>query len=401
MLIPWGVEPPPYAGAAHDKHYPFMTIALIVINIAVFFATGMGSAESLADWGLTYGTGLHPVQWITHAFMHGDLVHLAGNMFFLWVFGMVVEGKIGWWKFLTVYFGLIVVQAVIEQLWFDVGGSVGASGVIFALLGMSLIWAPEHEVQCVWIYSSFTRSGAADVEISVLWMAIFYIGSNLLFGAARGFQLSSEMLHLIGALLGTALGVAMLRLKWVDCATWDVFTMLSGHFMKSKSKSRKKDRTLKPIDADANSPEAEGPTSAAERFIQAQEKFRKLLAEGNAGAALALFEKTKHFAAHWQLAEKELLKFVDGLCAEKLYGEAVPFLEDYLVRFDKREVQARLKLAQILIEHQQRPSYALRVLDGLPKEPLPESFARVRKALERNAQQMIDDGVLELEGRAW
>ena len=50
-----------------------MTIALIVINIAVFFATGMGSAESLADWGLTYGTGLHPVQWITHAFMHGDL----------------------------------------------------------------------------------------------------------------------------------------------------------------------------------------------------------------------------------------------------------------------------------------------------------------------------------------
>lgn len=398
MLIPWDVEPPPYAGASHARHYPWVTIALIVANTIVFFVTGMGSDEGIEAWGLEYGAGLQPVQWVTRNFMHGGFVHLIGNMFFLWVFGMVVEGKIGWWKFLIVYLGLAVLQAALEQCWFDHGRTIGASAVIFALLGMALIWAPENEVQCVWIYSGFTRYGSAEVEISVLWMAIFYIGSNLLYAGLKEFQLSSEFGHAFGALLGIALAVAMLRLKWVDCEGWDVFTSMSGRFMKSRS-AKKKDIVARPVAEDDR--QANPNQSAAERFIEAQKQFRKLLTAGNASAALALYEKTSHFAVQWQLAEKELLVFVDRLCAENLFNEAVPFLEDYLRRFEKRLVQARLKLAQILIEHQQRPSYALRVLEGLPQATLPENYARLRTKLERQARKMIDDGVLELEGRAW
>ena len=58
---------------------------------------------------LQYGT-FKPWQWITSNFMHAGFMHLLGNMFCLWGFGLVVEGKIGWWRFLLVYLGIGITQ---------------------------------------------------------------------------------------------------------------------------------------------------------------------------------------------------------------------------------------------------------------------------------------------------
>ena len=44
-----------------------------------------------------------PWQWLTANYMHADIFHLLGNMFVLWGFGLVVEGKVGWWRFLLIY----------------------------------------------------------------------------------------------------------------------------------------------------------------------------------------------------------------------------------------------------------------------------------------------------------
>ena len=49
---------------------------------------------------------LHPIQWVTHNFLHYDVLHLAGNMLFLWSFGIVVEGKLGAFKFLMTYLAI-------------------------------------------------------------------------------------------------------------------------------------------------------------------------------------------------------------------------------------------------------------------------------------------------------
>ena len=58
------------------------------------------------DWALVLGDGLHPLQWVTNNFMHSGFFHLAGNMIFLWTFGLVVEGKLGWWRVLARVLGL-------------------------------------------------------------------------------------------------------------------------------------------------------------------------------------------------------------------------------------------------------------------------------------------------------
>ena len=58
----------------------------------------------------------------------------------------------------------------------------------------------------------------------------------------------------------------------------------------------------------------------------------------------------------------------------------------------------RVKLAQILIRDFQRPVAALRVLEEIPPGSLPADLEAARARLAREAQQMLEEGVLELEG---
>ena len=78
-------------------------------------STCFGSSEStVSTWdrySLTLGDGrLHPVQWVTHNFLHLDFFHVLGNMIFLWAFGIVVEGKLGPWKYLLTYLLIGITQ---------------------------------------------------------------------------------------------------------------------------------------------------------------------------------------------------------------------------------------------------------------------------------------------------
>src|SRR2546430_613365 len=77
------------------KGFPYVTISLIVINVIVFvLEVTTGDASMFDRWAFTPA---HPslVTIITAAFMHAGLLHILGNMLFLWVFGSVVEDALG------------------------------------------------------------------------------------------------------------------------------------------------------------------------------------------------------------------------------------------------------------------------------------------------------------------
>ena len=87
--------------------------AIVTCLLGLFVAIGweLGAApEELERFMLVWGDGIHPVQWVTSMFLHGGVLHLAGNMVFLWVFGLVVEGKLGTAKFVPLYLGIGVAQ---------------------------------------------------------------------------------------------------------------------------------------------------------------------------------------------------------------------------------------------------------------------------------------------------
>ena len=136
---------------------PPATTALIVANVAVFLLQSIapGVVFPLALWPLAasasgIGASFGPWQLVTYAFLHGGLVHLAFNMFALYMFGSAIEQVFGARRYLIYYF-VCVVSAAISQLIVAamMGGvypTVGASGGVFGLLLAYAIYFPHSRV---------------------------------------------------------------------------------------------------------------------------------------------------------------------------------------------------------------------------------------------------------------
>ncbi len=145
---------------------PVVNIALIVANVAVFFyvvyasalAPGTESAFMMAHGTVplrvslflqgrgTVETALLPL--VTSMFLHGGLMHLAGNMLFLWVFGDNVEDDFGHIGYLIFYLVCGVGSGLIHVL-FNLGSripAVGASGAISGVMGAYAVLFPRHRI---------------------------------------------------------------------------------------------------------------------------------------------------------------------------------------------------------------------------------------------------------------
>ncbi len=206
---------------------------LIVVNVVVFLLVQSGAlgppGEVYSRYGLQHGGGLHPGQWITSSFLHYDFVHLALNMLFLWAFGLIVEGKIGPGPFLATYLTIAVAESAVEQLCFlrGEGLSMGASAAIFGLMAMAVIWAPRNDITVG--YTWIMRTGLIDIPI--LQFSLWMIVLQVLLAFTFRFHVTSEILHLAGALLGAAIAWQFLRRGWVDCENWDLFSVMKGRHL--------------------------------------------------------------------------------------------------------------------------------------------------------------------------
>jgi membrane associated rhomboid family serine protease len=384
----------PYHTDAPLYHYPIGTVLLIVINVLMFAATWSQDPQTYDSLILTFDT-IQPTQWVTSAFMHVDIMHLAGNMLFLWSFGLIVEGKLGWYRFLPLYLGIAIVSSATVQ-WMMLGlagGALGASTAIFGLIAIGLVWAPRNELSCIFIY--FVR--VRHVQVAVTTMAGFYLGLNIVFFIAGGLILSSEALHLLGFAVGAPIGIVILKTGWVDCEGWDLFSVWAGTAgqIKTTDKLREDARTT------FAKTDAIRDLAAQTEKVTALELLRQHLAEGRPRIAYAVFEKSRdHHGKRLELPEKELLQLIDAMNAKKLWSELLPLLLQAIERFPRHNVSLRLHLAKILLQVEKRPRQSLAVLAKLPPS-LPEEQRRQRLKIEKFARAAIDEGEMELEVKDW
>ncbi len=243
MIVPWGTDAPIY-------HRPIVTIAMIVVNVLVFV---MLPSDRYDEWVLVLGEGLHPLQWLTNNFLHAGVFHLVGNMFFLWTFGLVVEGKLGWWAFLLAYVGLGAGESAGVQLLVHPETPIllfGTSGIIFGLLAICLVWAPKNDVVCmIWF-----RLTPSVFDVSILWFVVGYIALDIVSSSFTGAVMAAVLNrsttaafavvfdHTTSAILGFVVAVVLLKLGWVDCENWDLFAVLAGRKGQSKGAAQGRNR---------------------------------------------------------------------------------------------------------------------------------------------------------------
>lgn len=168
MIIPTGTDAPIY-------HWPVMTAVIMVVNVLVFVLQLMVPGFTEAFW-LEFGT-LRPHTWLNSAYLHAGIGHLVGNLMFLYIFGIIVEGKIGWWRFAFIYNLAAVVASVMINLitlW-SVGSALGASCAITAMMGVCFLWAPENEIQFHYGWIFFYRIYAGSFMAPVQHVCFFLL----------------------------------------------------------------------------------------------------------------------------------------------------------------------------------------------------------------------------------
>jgi membrane associated rhomboid family serine protease len=135
------------------------TTLLILANVAIFFLQQLapGLIGPFALWPLgsarAGGAGFAPWQLVSYAFLHGGLMHLAFNMFALYMFGGAIEQVFGTRRYLTYYLVCVVSAALTQLVFAAVTGGVypvvGASGGVFGLLLGYAMYFPNNRVMLI------------------------------------------------------------------------------------------------------------------------------------------------------------------------------------------------------------------------------------------------------------
>lgn len=397
ILIPIGTDAPLY-------HYPISTVTLMVANCVCFYFTGAGHEELTMPWVLEFGH-INPLEWLTSMFAHAGFGHLIGNMIFLWSFGLIVEGKIGWLRMLGVYMLIGLTQAAFIQMimlpFADKGGALGASSAIFGLMAICLVWAPKNEIKVFFFIWVWWYIRARVVDVTVMFFAIFFLCWDLLsFVLWHGGGMGTPALHLSGAAIGFGVGVLMVKKNWVNCENWDLFNVMAGTYGRATDKTiavgSHADPTIMFGHADVavsdDLPDESQQTKVSKRL----KKIHKLI---DAGDVMTASEKLMDLRMQDDspLAQKYLKRLATGLLKAEMTDDAEIYLEEYVEHYPESSAWARVRLAQILLTVRKRPRAALTILKKVRLSQLSTEQQQLAKKLVASAKQKIKAGVEDAE----
>lgn len=149
--------------------FPVVTTTIIAVNVVVFILELVNGDAFVTRWSVTpadVSHGQHLETIFTAMFMHASILHIAGNMVFLWAFGPEIEDAMGPGRF-TVYYLLGGVAAMLGQVFIAPASTVpnlGASGAIAAVMGGFLVTYPRDRIRTlliIWVFIRVTYVSAA------------------------------------------------------------------------------------------------------------------------------------------------------------------------------------------------------------------------------------------------
>ncbi|HEV3070239.1 MAG TPA: rhomboid family intramembrane serine protease [Solirubrobacteraceae bacterium] len=236
------------------EHFPYVTIALIALNVIVYLISlrnggsffggpsetvtvhygaipyelthpgshcdliggvgGFPSNEGIVCEGQRGVAGSAPAQpatWetaITSMFLHGGFLHLFGNMLFLAIFGPTVEDSMGHYRYIAFYLlgGLVALAAQVAVNPDSTAPTLGASGAIAAVLGGYIVLYPRARVlTLIFIILFATIVELPAVALLGFWfLEQVYLGTAGLTGSAGG-EGVAYFAHIGGFAFGAAL----------------------------------------------------------------------------------------------------------------------------------------------------------------------------------------------------
>ena len=232
---------------------PVVTISLIAINLLVFayevmlgrdlqgFITSFGAVPyeltHLTDLVGNYrgspmthtpGPPIIGLTLITSMFLHGGVMHILGNMLYLWIFGNNIEDLLGPAKFLLFYLGCGIAAGLVHVLSGPNSTipTVGASGAVAGVLGAYMIAYPRAKVITLVFVFIFIRLIALPAKFVLLFWFVIQafqgvasLGSGMIGGVAWFAHIGGFVVGLLGVKLVAREQLARLK----QAQEWDNF----------------------------------------------------------------------------------------------------------------------------------------------------------------------------------
>ena len=359
IAIPTGTDAPIY-------HLPIVTGFIILINI-VCFALQLSFPEMMTALHIHHGY-LNPLSWVTSCFMHEGFVEIIGNVIFLGITGLIIEGRCGSLKFLGLYLAIAIVSGGITQLamlpFGSEGSSHGASACIFGLYAVAMLWMPETKVNIffggILLFTPIFR----QISVSIVNVVFVMITIQFLIVWFSFFSMSSAMLQMLGAIPGFAIGYLMLARQWVDCEGHDLLTQNFNY--KPKLTKAKKEQL-------ANEKQ-QRKEERKQAIAEAKRKIAEHVDNGRYELAISRLETLRRkFHGRANFTASQMYKIVKAYDAEPSKQKHSRFLLDrYLEEQENVPAVLILASARQYLVYKEQPRKALSILKGIAADRLSE-----------------------------
>jgi membrane associated rhomboid family serine protease len=189
----------PYKDDNPTRTFPYITIGLIAANAVIFLLQMTSSADlrqtvfaygAIPQFILTFKTvqPIHPFLTIfTSMFMHGGILHIFGNMLYLWIFGDNIEDRLGHIRFLIFYLLCGIAAAYSHAITepSSILPMIGASGAVSGILGAYMLLFPRARVHTLIFLGFFIQVIRLPALFIIgLWVVIQFLNSIINRGIA-------------------------------------------------------------------------------------------------------------------------------------------------------------------------------------------------------------------------
>lgn len=206
----------PFKDDNPTRTFPFVTIAIIGVNILTYLwalLSPLGEIPIIYSYGAVPSNllsfeqtqPLHPALTLfSSMFLHGGLLHIAGNMLYLWIFGNNIEDRLGHLRFVFFYLMCGIIAAYSHAIT-SPGSTIpmiGASGAVAGVLGAYILLFPHAKVHTLLFFGFFVQIVRVPALIVIGFWAIIQLVNGLI---SKGLMASAGIAwfaHIGGFLAG-------------------------------------------------------------------------------------------------------------------------------------------------------------------------------------------------------
>ncbi len=358
------------------RRTPYANYALIAVNVFIFFLEyqihPMTGNLEFRPWVQHFMlAGVRPQLWqfVSYAFLHGGLMHIIGNMFFLYLFGNNVNDKLGNIGYLCFYLGGAVFSGI-GHIMVSGADVLGASGAVAAVTGAYLVLFPRALISVLYW---FFFIGTFEIP------ALYFIGFKMILIdnviAQRTAYVAYDA-HLAGYAFGIAAMVVMLATGLISTSSFDLWAMIKQWNRRRQYRDAVSDG-YDPFAGRAETrrikvKEVKSPAEQQkdEKSQELRNEISKRITERNLPAAAALYLELMNHDSGQILPRQNLLDIANQLAGDNKHTESARTYEQFLTHYSNYEYaeQVELMLGILYCRYLNQPKQAVKYLEAAAKK---------------------------------